>query len=450
MTIAASSLTESPNGAAAPAQDSDLTWLKSLKGRGIKVVRVVHADLFGRQRAKQFPIESLPELLDGIAYSKMSLAEDLLGVPVDEANFPELAGHPDLHAFINPSTAVIPPWEPDAVWVLATLQEHGQPSSLCARSQLIAAHTRIGEELGLVAQAAGEPEFYLFEAGGEQELPKPYGRNGVSYTIDRITDPRGVVGRIHRSLAEFGIGVSAVNREFSAGQFEINLHHNDAVTAADQVFLLKTAIKELAIQEGLEAVFMAKPLTGEEGSSLHVHLSLWNRSGENVFATADHGLSGLLRAAIAGVQVHAAALLALASPTVNSFKRLRGEGLSPRSSNFAEDNRFSFVRVPAERGGATRFELRAGDASASAHLLIAGILHAVRDGIARQLAPTAEGTPLPRTLEDAVAALEQDEVLIDGFGEEFIRVYAEIKRREITSYEATVTDWEWNLYHSHI
>lgn len=430
------------------AADPGLEHLERLLARGAKVIRVVHADLFGRQRAKQFPVSYLPQLLDGIAYSKMSVAEDLLGVPVDERKFPQLHGHPDLHARIEPETAVIPPWEPDAVWVLAGLWEHGTRSALCARGQLAGASDRIAEELGLTGQAAGEPEFYLFHPGSESRRGAPYAPEGVSYTIDRVTDPTGVVGRIHRSLIDFGIGVTAVNREFSPGQFEVNLHHGDARLAADQAFLLKTAIKELAIIEGVEAVFMAKPITGAEGSSLHVHLSLWDEDGDNVFAAAGGGLSDAMLAAVAGIQEHAAAILAFASPTVNSYKRLRGEGLSPRRANFAEDNRYTFVRVPAERGGATRLELRAGDASASPHLLIAAMLHAARDGIRRELTPSADGGALPRSLGAALDALEADELFRDAFGDELVSVYAAIKRREIEAYEASVTDWEWNLYHS--
>ncbi|GAA1062051.1 glutamine synthetase family protein [Agromyces bracchium] len=436
--------------AAASQTEPGLEHLERLLARGIRVIRVVHADLFGRQRAKQFPVSSLPQLLGGIAYSKMSVAEDLLGVPVDETQFPQLLGHPDLHARIEPDTAVIPPWEPDAIWVLASLWEHGRRSELCARGQLAAAREHLAAALGLTAQAAGEPEFYLFkQPTGDGGRGAPYAPDGVSYTIDRITDPDGAVGRMHRALIDFGIGVTVVNREFSPGQFEVNLHHGEAQVAADQVFLLKTAIKELARIEGLEAVFMAKPVTGEEGSSLHVHLSFWDEAGRNVFATDDGGMSDVLTAAIGGIQAHAAALLAFASPTVNSYKRLRGNGLSPRRSNVAEDNRYTFVRVPAERGPATRFELRAGDASASPHLLTAAMLHAACDGIARGMVPTPDGAPLPRSLEESIAALEADELFTNAFGAELVGVYAAVKRREIEAFEASVTDWEWNLYHSH-
>ncbi|GGA70851.1 glutamine synthetase [Pseudoclavibacter endophyticus] len=426
--------------------------LDRLVTAGAKVIRVVHADLFGRQRAKAFPASSLPQLREGFAYSKMSIAEDLLGVPVDEDQFSTVKGHPDLFARIEPESAVVPPWEPDAVWVLSSLWEHGERSPLCARGALASARERLEAELGLTGIAAGEPEFYLFEVDDDGKRVGAYAKNGVSYTIDRITDPRGVVGRMHRSLIDFGIGVTVVNREFSPGQFEINLHHDECQVAADQAFLLKTAIKELAITEGLEANFMAKPVTGDEGSSLHFHLSLWD-GDRNVFATdgaTEEGLSESLRHAIAGLQAHAPAIMAFAAPTVNSYKRLQGDGLSPRTSNMGVDNRYAFVRIPPEGGSAARFELRAGDASASPHLLLAAMLHAARDGIVRRLEPTDAGVALPRSLEQSVAALQASELFRDAFGDELVPIYAALKRREIAAFESTVTDWEWNLYHSHV
>lgn len=424
--------------------------LEGLLAQGIKVIRVIHPDLFGRQRGKQYPVSGIDSVLGGVAYSKMSVAEDLFGVPVDETEFPQLAGHPDLHAQADPASAIIPPWEPDSVWIMSTLQEHGKPSALCARGQLERALEQMEQEHGLTGIAAGEPEFYLFErdAAG-RATHTPYSLDGVSYTMDRITDPKGVLGRIHRQLIDFGINVTVLNREFSPGQFEVNLHHAPTLEAADDAFLLKTALKELATIEGYAANFMAKPIQGEEGSSLHFHVSLWD-GDRNVFDAEDGGVNDALRHAIGGLQAHAAALTVFTSPTVNSYKRLHGEGLSPDTATWGEDNRYTYLRIPAERGKATRVELRAGDASANPHLLLAAMLHAIRDGLTRKLEPSDTGSKLPRTLEEAVAALRADEVLATGFGEEFVEIYAALKLREAHNYATSITDWEWNTYQAHV
>lgn len=438
------------SAAGTPDRAAELEHLERLLARGIKVVRVIHPDLFGRQRGKQYPVSEFDSILGGVAYSKMSVAEDLFGVPVDETEFPQLAGHPDLHARVDPGSAFIPPWEPDSVWLMSTLWEHGAPSPLCARNQLERSIRQMREEHGLAGIAAGEPEFYLFERDAAGRATRaPYSVDGVSYTLDRITDPRGVLGRIHRQLIDFDINVTVLNREFSPGQFEVNLHHAPALEAADHVFLLKTALKELATVEGYAANFMAKPLQGEEGSSLHFHISLWNGDA-NVFDSGDGCVNDALRHVLGGLQAHAAALTAFTSPTVNSYKRLHGEGLSPDSATWGEDNRYTYLRIPAERGGATRIELRAGDASANPHLLLAAMMHAARDGLARRLDPSELGEPLPRTLDDAIAALRADEVLTSGFGSEFVDIYAALKLRETSNFARSVTDWEWNTYQSHV
>lgn len=430
---------------------STVPGVAELRERGVRVIRAIHPDLFGRQRAKQFPVEMLPELLEGIAYSKMSIAEDLFGIPVDSADFPELAQHPDLIAKLDAGTVFFPPWEPDSAWMLATLWEHGTRSALCSRGQLQDSLDRLDRSTGFAGVAACEPEFYLFNADEKHAAGTPYSADGVSYTVGRITDPQQVIGRIHRQLIDFGIGVTALNREFSPGQFEVNLRHSDPIAAADRVFLLKDAVKELAIIEGFRANFMAKPLSLEEGSSLHVHFSLWNGL-QNVLANEEvaSAPSDLLRWAIGGVQRHSAALTAFSSPTLNSYKRLAGEGLSPEYSNWGEDDRFTYLRIPAERGQATRFELRAGDASANPHLLLAAIAHAVRDGITQQIEPSSDGEALPTDLGQSLDALEHDDLLTEAFGVEFTRVYCALKRREIRAARLTVTDWEWRTYHSHV
>ncbi len=148
---------------------------------------------------------------------------------------------------------------------------------------------------------------------------------------------------------------------------------------------------------------------------------------------------------LGGIQAHAPALSALSSPTINSYKRLHGEGLSPDTANWGEDNRYTYLRIPAERGKATRVELRAGDASANPYLLLAAMLHAASDGITRGLEPQPVGAALPRTLNESLAALRTDATLAAAFGQEFIDIYSAIKQREVDRFALAVTDWEWDL-----
>ena len=208
-------------------------------------------------------------------------------------------------------------------------------------------------------------------------------------------------------------------------------------------------MKDVAATHGLLATFMAKPFSDHEGSSHHVHVSLWDDE-RNVFATPGGELSELARAFAGGVLAHAAGLSALASPTVNSYKRLAAAGsLVPVGAALAGDDRLSYLRIPSERGDATRIELRAGDASANPYLLITGLLAAGRDGIERGLDPAPATGALPGSLADALSALERDEVLCEALGARMVAVLVALKRRECARYAASVTDWEWREYARH-
>jgi glutamine synthetase len=193
---------------------------------------------------------------------------------------------------------------------------------------------------------------------------------------------------------------------------------------------------------------MAKPLTDSEGSSHHVHASLW-RGETNAFDDGGE-ISAEARAFAAGLIVHAQGLTALAAPTINSYKRLGNGEMCPSTATLGGDSRQAYVRVPPERGRGTRVELRAGDASANPYLLIAGMLAAGLDGIERGLDPDdAPPLPLPRSLDAALVALEADAVLAEMLGAQLLEAMVAVKRREIERFNLAVTDWEWREYATH-
>jgi glutamine synthetase len=265
-------------------------------------------------------------------------------------------------------------------------------------------------------------------------------------------------------LAELGLEVFAVNHEFMNSQYEINLRHSDALTAADRAFLLKSAVKDIAAQNGLLATFMGKPFNDQGGSGTHLHLSL-NRDERNCFHAPEgaDGVSDEFRHFIAGVLAHAPALMALLNPTINAFRRIQPDSLAPTHANWGWDNRSTFIRVPPERGGATRLEIRVGDGAANPYLAIAAVLAAGTDGIRRKLDPPAPvagdayradpdaaGDQLPGTLEDALDALEADEVLTSALGAQICADFLAIKRFEVERHRAWVSDWEIAEYVHHL
>ena len=388
-------------------------------------------------------------MLGGLAYCEASLVEGLDGEPLMGPRSPADAGSPTSTRCPDLATLRSSPWQPDTAWMLADLRGPRRPERplLPRRARAPGRRARSTRPRAVVAS---EPEFYLVR---EQDgaLPALYSpRTGMAYTTGARADPDGVLRQIHGALDSFDLGVTTANREFSPGQFEINLSHTDALEAADRAFLLEEIVKDVAAGNGLLATFMAKPFSGHEGSSHHVHVSLW-RGDENAFAGVDGQLSAIASSFAAGILAHARGLTALASPTVNSYKRLAGgAGLVPAAIVLGGDNRRSYLRIPSERGRATRVEVRAADASANPYLLTAAILAAGLDGIERDLDPEAVApAPLPTSLDEALLELERDELLIDALGRELADVLVALKQRECARYAATVTDWEWREYAHH-
>ena len=256
--------------------------------------------------------------------------------------------------------------------------------------------------------------------------------------------------------------MTAANHEFCPGQFEINLNHSELVDAADRAFRMKSGVQEIARQEGMLATFMAKPFNDEGGSGFHLHVSFADESGANVFGDPDgvDGLSQRARFAMAGVLKHAPALAAISNPTINSYKRFGPDTLAPWLVDWGLDNRSAMVRIPPERGGGSRMEVRLGDATANPYLAIAGTLAAAYLGIRDGLTPPAalEGygynpenaEMLPQRLPDALDALEADTALREVLGEDFCTSFLTYKRDEVARFERHVTDWEFTEYAYHL
>ncbi len=265
-----------------------------------------------------------------------------------------------------------------------------------------------------------------------------------------------------RYLRDAGLRVTAANHEFCGGQFEINLYHSDLVDAADRAFRMKSAVQEIARHEGMLATFMAKPFNDEGGSGFHLHVSLVDEDGTNVFGDPDgqHGLSDIGRYAVGGVLAHAPALAAILNPTINSYKRFGPDTLAPWLIDWGLDNRSAMVRIPPERGPASRMEVRLGDATANSYLAIAAVGAATYLGIRDKVEPPAplegygydpEAAPmLPQSLPEALDALAADTDLREVLGDFFVESFLTYKRNEVERFAHHVTDWEFREYAYHL
>jgi glutamine synthetase len=212
---------------------------------------------------------------------------------------------------------------------------------------------------------------------------------------------------------------------------------------------------------------MGKPFNDQGGSGTHLHLSL-ERDGVNAFdgvggTDSGDGVSDELRHFTAGLLAHAPALMAFLNPTINAYRRIQPDSLAPTHVNWGWDNRSTFIRIPPERGGATRVEIRVGDGAANPYLAIAATLVAGADGLRRGLdppepvigdayhaEPAIAGMPLPAGLEFALDALQDDQVLRDGLGPEIVDTFLTVKRFEVERHRAWVSDWEIAEYLHHL
>ncbi len=399
----------------------------------------------------------------GVAFCRSVYATTPLGDVIDiEGGLSD--GLPDVLAFPDLATMQEIPWEPGVAHCIADVfNPDGSRSQESPRAVLAGVVARFAE-LGMCPVVGPELEFYVLERAPETALGwQRYGEGaGNVYVSGRKGDPENLLLRSLRQLGDYGLEVVAANHEFSSGQFEINLWHSEAVDAADRAFRFKTAVKELARTEEKLATFMAKPFNDEGGSGFHLHFSTASLDGEPIFddPSAPDGLSAIAHAAIGGVLAHAPALAALASPTVNSYKRFGPDTLAPWLIDWGLDNRSAMIRIPPERGQAARLELRLGDASANPYLAIAGLLAAAYLGIRDKLdaPPPLEGygydadkaAMLPQNLTVALDALEADTEFADLLGPRFVRTFLAYKRNELERFSRYVTDWEFREYAYHL
>lgn len=428
------------------------------------VVRLGYSDLMGAERGRDILTHRFARTVgDGVAFCRSVYGTSPMGDVVDikggmSAGLPDLVAVPDL------STLQHVPWEPGVAHVIADLfNPDGSPSEESPRNVLRRVLRRFAE-LGMQPTCGPELEFYVLEPS--EVSPNGWTRYGEAtgnvYTSGLKGDPENTLIRSLRLLSEYGLDVVAANHEFSSGQFEINLWHSEALDAADRAFRFKTAVKELARMQGKLATFMAKPFNDEGGSGFHVHFSTWSDEGEALFddPNGEDGLSDTARSAVAGVLAHAPALTALLNPTVNSFKRFGPDTLAPWLIDWGLDNRSAMIRIPPERGRASRMELRLGDASANPYLAVAAFLGAAYLGIRDKMEPPAKlegygydinkAGMLPGDLATALNALEADAELCDLLGPPFTNAFVTYKRNEIERFAHWVTDWEFREYSYHL
>jgi len=313
---------------------------------------------------------------------------------------------------------------------------------------------------GLAPVVATELEFFVFAPNTDPTLAfqPPLGLDGrredgqSAFSVSSNNGLRPFFNEVYACMAALGLPRDTFMHEMGVSQFEINLLHGDPLLLADQTFLFKHLLKEVALKHGLSVVCMAKPLAHTPGSSMHIHQSVVEiDSGRNVFSDEAGQETATFRHFIAGQQVCMADFTALFAPNVNSYQRLCHPYASPNNACWSYDNRAAGLRIPASLPVARRVENRLPGADANPYLAIAASLAAGLHGIENALEPSApiqgefevpDNLSLPCTLHAAIERLKRSQLAKELFGAEFIEGYIASKTLELSSFHDEITPWE--------
>jgi glutamine synthetase len=428
---------------------------------GLTSLEVLFSDISGIFRGKQYPASELKALADkGVVSPASHLLLDAIGHTEHPRLGPAFSGDPDCSYRPVAGTLAAVPWrdEPTAQVITEAYSLDGEPHFCDPRAILRKALSPI-TAMGLTPVVALELEFHLFDPKTARPTPfslaeAPPRLTGTQcMSMEVMDDYRPFLAATKATCQAQGIPLSSILTEFGDGQFEGNLRHvPDAVLACDHAMLLKRAVKALARRQGGMASFMAKPIEGGTGSGLHVHMSLLDKSGRNVFAGGPK--SEALRHAIGGMLALMPESMLLFCPNANSYRRLEEGSFVPLEPCWADNERGTAIRLPVAGDKDARFEHRVAGADACPYLTVAAILAGVHHGLTHRIDPgpmtreadTARPAKLPNRWPLAIRALETAEVLPRYIGTDFVDVYLRMKRFEEERYHRQIPDRDLAWY----
>ncbi len=422
----------------------------------IRFIRLQFTDIFGTLKNLAITRRQLERALDNQMMFDGSSIEGF--VRIEES---DMYLHPDINSF------VIFPWESEggkvARLICDVYNADGTPFEGCPRNTLKRV-LKEAEEMGYTMYVGPEAEFFLFHTDSEGK-PTTITHDDAGY-FDLGPVDLGEKARRDMciTLESIGFEIEASHHEVAPGQHEIDFKYDDALTTADNIMTFKMVVRIVAQKHGLHATFMPKPVYGIAGSGMHINQSLF-RNGQNVFYDPDkkYGLSDEAMYYMGGLLKHAKAITAITNPLVNSYKRLIAGYEAPVYIAWSSQNRSPLIRVPAKRGEGTRLELRSPDPSCNPYLALAVALKAGLDGIKNQILPpppvdrnvynmTKEERlnchieQLPNSLDAAIKALRENEVIKEALGHHCFSRYVDAKKIEWNEYKIQVTPWEVKRY----
>ncbi|WP_075215038.1 glutamine synthetase family protein [Mongoliimonas terrestris] len=432
-------------------------WLSE---RGIEDIECMTPDQAGVARGKLMPAD---KFFTGPVMSMPSsiFTQTITGeYPEEDESFKHDPNDGDIQLKPDFSTLAVVPWasDPTAQIIHDAYTRDGRPVDIAPR-QLLRRILNLYDRQGWKPVVAPEMEFYLVRPNTDPDYPlePPVGRSGrsesgrQSYSIQAVNEFDDLFDDIYDYSEAQGLEIDTLIHEEGAAQMEINLRHGDPLQLCDQVFLFKRTIREAALRHDMYATFMAKPMSREPGSAMHIHQSLLDlETGKNIFSDNDGNPTPEFFQFIAGQQRYLPSVMCMLAPYVNSYRRLARHTAAPINVHWGYDNRTVGLRVPNSSPQARRVENRVPSSDANPYLAVAASLACGYLGIQEGLDPespvdgSARELPfgLPRGLLEAVALFEETEELAEIFGTRFVSTYRAIKQQEFETFMKVISSWE--------
>lgn len=439
---------------------------------GIEAVQLYITDPSGVPRGKLAALHELERLYTaGRPVAGSILGLDVTGRDVEATGLVWETGDADLLCRPVPGTLRPAPWlaRPTAQVMMSMYTLTGEPAPADPRHVLARAAARLAAR-GFRAVLAVELEFYLLAPRGEAgSAAVPPGSAHIdAYSLARLERTAPLFDEVYAAAHAQGLPVETLMSEYAPGQFELTLaHRDDALRAVDEAVMLKRLLRGVAAKHGLAVTFMAKPYAHLAGSGMHLHLSLADAAGRNLFAAEDPAGTLLLRQALGGLKATMAESLLAFAPNGNSYRRFQSESYAPTAVSWGVNNRSVSLRVPAGPASSRHIEHRIAGADANPYVAAAVVLAGVERGIAMGLDPgppvtgngyaaaaaaAASGPPidpqlvLPRTWQEAIDRAAGSAFLAEALGPEFLKVFLAIKRQECARFSAEVTELDRSWY----
>ncbi|ARN73479.1 glutamine synthetase family protein [Oceanicoccus sagamiensis] len=438
-------------------ENGDLkNWLNERK---ITEVECLVPDMTGNARGKIIPADKFIDE-GGMRLPETIFLQTVTGEWPDDMDDVVHEADRDMVASPDLSAARMVPWvkDPTAQIIHDCFEPNGKAHELSPRN-ILKRVIKLYEDEGLQPVVAPEVEFFLVKKNTNPDFPlePPVGRSGrpetarQSYSIDAVNEFDPLFEDMYDYCDAMGLDVDTLIHESGAAQMEVNFLHGDPLSLADQVFLYKRTMREVAARHDVYVTFMAKPMDGEPGSSMHIHQSLIDQaSGKNIFSQDDGSHTDAFMSYIAGLQKYVPASMVFFAPNVNSYRRIMRDESAPINVQWGMDNRTVGLRVPHSTAAATRIENRFAGADSNPYLAIALSLACGYLGMKEKLKPTEmlEGSAydlpfeLPRSLEQALIKLNECEPLKDILGHRFVQAYSSVKTKEYETFFRVISSWE--------